>query len=73
MTPMNEPIWEKAGRKLRLLMPDPPYLHRRLAGRIIKHPRKRLYHANCGGFSKQFHDLDEAKAWLLAIARLEDT
>jgi hypothetical protein len=72
MTPMTEPVWSKEDRKLHLLMPEPPYVRRKRFGYITKHPRKRLYYANHGGYNRQFIELDEAKAWLLAIARLEN-
>ena len=73
MTPMTEPVWHREGRKLHLLMPEPPYILHKAVGRIVKHPRKRLYYANHGGHNRQFGDLDEAKAWVNAIVRLEGT
>ena len=44
----------------------------RTGGRITKHPRKSTWFVHRGMTCTVFHDLDEAKTWLLTIAKLEN-
>ena len=72
-TPMTEPVWSRQDSELHLLMPQPPYVRRFSAGYIKRHTRKHTYFVHRKKDRPQvFHDLDEAKAWLLAVARLEN-
>ena len=70
---MTEPVWQRTGKRINLLMPVYPYVHRTYAGHITRHTRKHTYFVHRGMNKPQvFHDLDEAKTWLMAIAKLEN-
>lgn len=70
-TPMNEPVWLRSDGFLDLMVPNgPPWVDRTHFGYIRKHVRKRLYYAHAGDETQTFHELEEAKAWLLTTWRL---
>ena len=73
---MTEPVWVDAEVKRHveheLWMPAYPYVRRMYFGNVRK--KGRIYYASHGNKAlKTFHNLEEAKAWLLTIARLEGT